>query len=173
MKIQKIFIMMMKWWWWWWDDDDEMMMMMMRWCWWWWDDADDDDTYDDAHIRRADAHLGCSHPHLQHSHHHCSQQVNMISLKMSNCQRKDRKKTEKKRGTKSVTISNTNQTFLIVTPDEKDFRPGMISPTNTVLLAMAICDLLTIIIPTPWYKQSINHNWVLTVPICPGLFGRI
>ena len=138
------------------------MMMMMRWWWWWWDDANDDDTYDDAHTRRANAHLGCSHPHLQHSHHHRSQQVNMISLKMSNCQRKDRKKTETKRGTKTGTISNTNQTFLIVTPDEKDFRPGMISPTNTVLLAMAICDLLTIIIPTPWYKQSINHNWVFT-----------
>ena len=50
---------------------------------------------------------------------------------------KDREKTE----TKTGTISNTNQTFLIVTPDEKDhkiLRPGMISPTNTVLLAMAI-----------------------------------
>ena len=50
---------------------------------------------------------------------------------------KDREKTE----TKTGTISNTNQTFLIVTPDEKDhkiLRPGMISRTNTVLLAMAI-----------------------------------
>ena len=33
----------------------------------------------------------------------------------------------------------------------------MISPTNTVLLAMAICDLLTIIIPTPWYKHCENR----------------
>ena len=42
---------------------------------------------------------------------------------------KDREKTE----TKTGIISNTNQTFLIVTPDEKDhkiLRPGMISPTQ-------------------------------------------
>jgi hypothetical protein len=30
-------------------------------------------------------------------------------------------------------------------------RPAMASPTNTVLLGMAICDLLTVIFPAPWY----------------------
>jgi len=30
-------------------------------------------------------------------------------------------------------------------------RPGMQSPTNCVLLSMAVCDLITILIPTPWY----------------------
>jgi len=30
-------------------------------------------------------------------------------------------------------------------------RPGMQSPTNCVLLSMAVCDLCTILIPTPWY----------------------
>lgn len=30
-------------------------------------------------------------------------------------------------------------------------RPGMRSPTNCVLLSMAVCDLCTILIPTPWY----------------------
>ena len=29
-------------------------------------------------------------------------------------------------------------------------RPGMRSPTNCVLLSMAVCDLCTILIPTPW-----------------------
>merc|ERR1711963_903765 len=29
-------------------------------------------------------------------------------------------------------------------------RPGMQSPTNCVLLSMAVCDLITILIPTPW-----------------------
>ena len=29
-------------------------------------------------------------------------------------------------------------------------RPSMKSPTNTVLLSMAVCDLLTIILPAPW-----------------------
>merc|ERR1711899_306358 len=30
-------------------------------------------------------------------------------------------------------------------------RPGMQSPTNIVLLSMAVCDLSTILTPTPWY----------------------
>merc|ERR1712045_420320 len=30
-------------------------------------------------------------------------------------------------------------------------RPGMQSPTNIVLLSMAVCDLCTILTPTPWY----------------------
>ena len=30
-------------------------------------------------------------------------------------------------------------------------RPGMRSPTNCVLLSMAVCDLCTILIPTPWW----------------------
>ena len=29
-------------------------------------------------------------------------------------------------------------------------RPGMQSPTNIVLLSMAVCDLCTILTPTPW-----------------------
>ena len=29
-------------------------------------------------------------------------------------------------------------------------RSSMTSPTNTVLLAMAVCDLLTILLPGPW-----------------------
>ena len=30
-------------------------------------------------------------------------------------------------------------------------RPKMASPTNTILLAMASCDLLTILLPGPWF----------------------
>ena len=30
-------------------------------------------------------------------------------------------------------------------------RPEMASPTNTVLLSLASCDLLTILLPAPWY----------------------
>ena len=30
-------------------------------------------------------------------------------------------------------------------------RPKMASPTNTILLAMACCDLLTILLPGPWF----------------------
>ena len=33
-------------------------------------------------------------------------------------------------------------------------RPTMSSPTNTVLLSMAVCDLLTIILPAPWLVLS-------------------
>ena len=44
---------------------------------------------------------------------------------------------------------------------ESYIRPGMVSPTNTVLLAMAICDLLTIIIPTPWYEDREDNIIVL------------
>ena len=41
-------------------------------------------------------------------------------------------------------VSNT--TIIIVLT-----RPSMRSPTNTVLTSMAVCDLLTILIPAPWY----------------------
>jgi len=39
-------------------------------------------------------------------------------------------------------------------------RPGMQSPTNCVLLSMAVCDLCTILIPTPWYifLYSLGHH---------------
>ena len=30
-------------------------------------------------------------------------------------------------------------------------RPTMLTPTNTVLVSMAVCDLLTILLPAPWY----------------------
>ena len=30
-------------------------------------------------------------------------------------------------------------------------RPTMRTPTNTVLTSMAVCDLLTILLPAPWY----------------------
>ena len=40
-------------------------------------------------------------------------------------------------------------------------RPTMRTPTNTVLVSMAVCDLLTILLPAPWYiyfysLQSLN-----------------
>ena len=44
-------------------------------------------------------------------------------------------------------------------------RHNMSSPTNTVLLAMAVCDLLTIVLPCPWYIYFYmldghdNVNW--------------
>ena len=34
--------------------------------------------------------------------------------------------------------------------DHHYHRSSMTSPTNTVLLAMAVCDLLTILLPGPW-----------------------
>ena len=40
----------------------------------------------------------------------------------------------------------------------------MVSPTNTVLLAMAVCDLLTIIIPTPWFDDDHDDDGDFTPP---------
>jgi len=39
-------------------------------------------------------------------------------------------------------------------------RPSMQSPTNCVLLSMAVCDLCTILIPTPWYiyLYTLGHH---------------
>jgi len=39
-------------------------------------------------------------------------------------------------------------------------RQGMQSPTNCVLLSMAVCDLITILIPTPWYiyLYTLGHH---------------
>ena len=44
---------------------------------------------------------------------------------------------------------------------------NMSSPTNTVLISMAVCDLLTILLPGPWYiylylfdgHNSLDWNW--------------
>ena len=33
-------------------------------------------------------------------------------------------------------------------------RPGLQSPTNCVLLSMAVCDLTTILVPTPWWERK-------------------
>ena len=42
-------------------------------------------------------------------------------------------------------------------------RVSMSSPTNTVLLAMAVCDLLTILLPCPWYVYFFTLNSHQTV----------
>ena len=43
-------------------------------------------------------------------------------------------------------------------------RPEMASPTNTILLAMASSDLLTILLPGPWFIYTFTLNkldWIL------------
>ena len=40
--------------------------------------------------------------------------------------------------------------YLFIIYTHMLIRPSMKSPTNTVLLSMAVCDLLTIILPAPW-----------------------
>jgi len=53
-------------------------------------------------------------------------------------------------------ITMVSNTIIIVILS----RPGMQSPTNFVLLSMAVCDLCTILIPTPWYiyLYTLGHH---------------
>ena len=37
-------------------------------------------------------------------------------------------------------------------------RPRMLSPTNTVLMAIAACDLLMVICPAPWFVYAYTFN---------------
>jgi neuromedin U receptor 1 len=39
-----------------------------------------------------------------------------------------------------------------------NIRPSMVSSTNTILLAMASCDLLTIACPAPWYIYTYSMD---------------
>ena len=37
-------------------------------------------------------------------------------------------------------------------------RPRMVSPTNTILMAIAACDLLMVICPAPWFVYAYTLN---------------
>ena len=40
-------------------------------------------------------------------------------------------------------------------------RPQMLSPTNTILTAIAVCDLLMVLCPAPWFVYAYTFNkWV-------------
>ena len=54
-----------------------------------------------------------------------------------------------------LVIITTVATLIIISILSK---PKMASPTNTVLLAMAVCDLCTIIFPAPWFIYTYTLN---------------
>ena len=52
--------------------------------------------------------------------------------------------------------------------------PSMRSPTNIVLLSMAVCDLLTIALPAPWWLSSFTCQsislWIIIPFTCHSIF---
>ncbi len=101
-------------------------------------------TFCAAPVRDCVAPAHPHHHHLQHAHHLSSHQVYTPS---------------------HIQLLNNTTTFIdiqinlgkyfasLLCDDNKSWycsRPTMRSPTNLVLLAMAVCDLLTITIPAPW-----------------------